>query len=69
VRIVTLRVCAGRRKWPYGQIPNFRGARVHVSTRYNPGEGNRRASRNGRASDLPPETPTVTIRGFSIAVV
>jgi hypothetical protein len=35
----------------------FRGVRVHVSTGYNPVEGNRRASRNGRVSDLPPETP------------
>jgi hypothetical protein len=45
-----------------GQIPNFRGVRVHVSTVYNRVEGNRRASRNGRVSDLPPEIPNVTIR-------
>jgi hypothetical protein len=31
-------------------------------------EGNRRASRNGRVSDLPPEIPNVTIRTFCIAV-
>jgi hypothetical protein len=42
-----------------GQIPNVRGVRVHVSTGYNRGEGNRRASRNGRGSDLSrPKPPT-----------
>ena len=50
-----------------GQIPNSRGVRVDVGTGYNPAEGNRRASRNGRVSDLPPETPSVTIRNFCIA--
>ena len=30
--------------------------RVHVSTGYHHDEGNRRASRNGLVSDLPPET-------------
>jgi hypothetical protein len=30
-------------------------------------EGIRRASRNGRVSDLPPEIPKVTIRNLSIA--
>jgi hypothetical protein len=45
-----------------GQIPNFHGVRVHVSTGYNRVEGNRRASRNDLVSDLPPETPDVTIR-------
>jgi hypothetical protein len=45
-----------------GQIPNFHGVRVHVSTGYNRAEGNRRASRNDLVSDLPPETPDVTIR-------
>jgi hypothetical protein len=30
-------------------------------------EGNRRASRNGRVSDLPPEIPNVTIRNWFIA--
>jgi hypothetical protein len=29
-----------------------------LSLGYNPSEGNRRASRNGRVSDLPPEIPT-----------
>jgi hypothetical protein len=47
-RIVTLKGSArgNDRKWPVndGQIPNFRGVRVHVSTGYNHGEGNRRAS-------------------------
>ena len=47
-----------------GQIPNFRIVRVQASTRYNRGDGNRRASRNGLVSDLPPETPTVTIRNL-----
>jgi hypothetical protein len=37
------------------EIPHFRGVRVHMSTGYNPGEENRRASRNGRVSDRPPE--------------
>jgi hypothetical protein len=45
-----------------GQTPNFRGARVHVSTSYNRVEGNRRASRNGCVSDLPPEIPNVALR-------
>jgi hypothetical protein len=48
--------------------PNYRGVRVHVSTGYNRGEGNRRASRNRGVSDLPPEIPHVTIRNFCIAV-
>jgi hypothetical protein len=44
-----------------GQIPNVRGVRERVSTGYHRVEGNRRASRNGRVSDLPPETtPHVT---------
>jgi hypothetical protein len=51
-----------------GQIPHFRGVRVALGTGYNPGEGNRRASRNGRVSDLPPESPTVTIRNCFVAV-
>jgi hypothetical protein len=43
------------RKWPLneGQIPNVRGVRAHASTGYNRVEGNRRASRNGRVSELP----------------
>jgi hypothetical protein len=43
-------------------------ARVHVSTGYTPGEGNRRASRNGPVSDLPPEIPHVSIRNFFTAL-
>jgi hypothetical protein len=39
-----------------GRIPNFRGVRVHVSTGYNRAEGNRRALRNGRVSDLHPKS-------------
>jgi hypothetical protein len=58
----------GDRKWSLndGQIRSFRGVRVHVSTSYNRVEGNRRASRNGRVSALPPEIPTVTIRNCVI---
>jgi hypothetical protein len=37
-----------------GQILNVRVMRVHASTGYNRVEGNRRASRNGRVSDLDP---------------
>jgi hypothetical protein len=51
-----------------GQVSNFCVVRVHVSTGYNRVEGNRRASRNGRVSDLPPEIPYVTIRNFCVAV-
>ena len=36
-----------------------RGVRVHASTGYNRVEGNRRASRNDRVSDLPIEIPHV----------
>jgi hypothetical protein len=38
------------------QIPNFRA--VRVCTGYNPGEGKRRAWRNGRVSSSPTPTPT-----------
>jgi hypothetical protein len=48
--------------------PVYHVVRVHVSTGYNRVEGNRRVSRNGRVSDLPPEIPTVTIRNFCIVV-
>jgi hypothetical protein len=51
------------------QIPNFRCVRVHVSTGYNSVEGNRRASRNGLVSVLPPENPHVTIRNFSSLIL
>jgi hypothetical protein len=40
--------------------------RVALSTGYNRVEGFRRASRNDLVSDLPPATPTVTIRNFLI---
>jgi hypothetical protein len=39
------------------QTPN--GVRVAPGTGYSRVEGNRRASRNGPVSELPPETPTV----------
>jgi hypothetical protein len=48
-----------------GQIPNPNVVRVSPGTDYNRVEGNRRASRNGRVSDLPPEIPNVPIRNFS----
>jgi hypothetical protein len=49
----------GDRTWPLndGQIPKLRGVRVHVSTRSIPGEGNRRASRNGCVSSPPARNP------------
>jgi hypothetical protein len=64
-RIVTVGFGTGRQKGSLneGQIPNFRVVRVHVSTGYNRGEGNRRASRNGRVSDLP--HVTIRVRTFS----
>jgi hypothetical protein len=58
LRIATVGFVHGDRKWSLNdrQIPKNRGVRVHVSKGYNHVEGNRRASRNGRVSDLPPET-------------
>jgi hypothetical protein len=69
-RIVTLGFGAGRQKMILedGRIPNSRGVRVALSTGYKSVEGSRRASRNGPVSDLPPETPNVTIRNCFIAV-
>jgi hypothetical protein len=67
-RVVTFRGLARRdRKWPLndGQIPNPNVVRVAPGSDYRRVEGNRRASRNGRVSDLPPETPT-TIRNLFI---
>ena len=49
-------------------IPNPNVVRVARGTGYHRVEGNWRASRNGPVSDLPPETLTVTIRNFCIAV-
>ena len=46
------------------QRQNFRVVRVHVSTGYNLVEGNRRASRNGRVSDLHPKTLNDSFRNF-----
>jgi hypothetical protein len=45
-----------------GEIPNFRVVHVAPGKGYTIVEGNCRASRNGRVSDLPPEIPKVTIR-------
>jgi hypothetical protein len=47
---------------------NFRGVRVHVNTGYDRVEEIRRASRNGRVSDLPPEIRNSPIRHFCVAV-
>ena len=47
-----------------GQIPNPNVVRTAPGTRYHRVEGNRRASRNGRVSDLPPETPHVYYVSF-----
>jgi hypothetical protein len=44
------------------EIPNPDVVRFALGSGYHRVEGNRRASRNGRVSDLPPETPDVTIR-------
>jgi hypothetical protein len=60
LRIVTLKGLArGDRKGSLndGQIPNSRGVRVHASAGYSRGEGNRRASRNGRVSSSPTRNP------------
>jgi hypothetical protein len=56
----------GDREWPLneGQIPHFRVVRVALGMGYNRVEGNRRASRNGLVSELPPEIPKVTIRNL-----
>jgi hypothetical protein len=40
-----------------GHTPNLRDLRVALGTGYHRVEGNRRASRNGRVSDLPPGIP------------
>jgi hypothetical protein len=63
---VTLRVWHGATEMALerGTNPKPNVVRLHVSTGYNRVEGNRRASRNGRVSDLPPELPNVTIRDF-----
>ena len=42
-----------------GERPNLRGVRVALGTG-NPGEGNRRASRNSGVRDLPPQIPPLT---------
>jgi hypothetical protein len=41
-------------------FPTFHVVRVALGVRYNRVEVNRRASRNGRVSDLPPEIATVS---------
>jgi hypothetical protein len=52
-----------------GQISqNCRGVRVSLGAGFDRVEGNRRASRDGPVSDLPPEIPNVRFVTFSIAV-
>ena len=53
LRIEHVRVWHGATE---NEIPNFRGVRVALGAGYNRVEGNRRASRNGRVSDLPPKS-------------
>ena len=67
---MTLRFGTARQKWSLndGQIPNPNVVRVAPGTGYHRAEGNRRASRNGPVSDLPPEIPNVPIRSFVVAV-
>ena len=64
LRIVTNRVWLATENVPLndGRIPNNRGVRVHLRTDYNPAEGNRRASRNGRVSDRSPPPLSLTLR-------
>jgi hypothetical protein len=67
LRIVTLGLGTGRQRWSLndGQTTNACVVRVAPGAGYHRVEGNRRASRNGRVSDLrPPETPNRTIRNF-----
>jgi hypothetical protein len=58
------------REWSLNdaQSPNPNVVRVASGTRYHRVAGDRRASRNGRVSDLPPEIPDVTIRTYVVAV-
>jgi hypothetical protein len=71
LRIVTyVRVGTGRQRMVLERWKNptlSRRTCTYVSTGYNLDEGNRRASRNGLVSHLPPEIPTVTIRNFCAA--
>jgi hypothetical protein len=57
-RIVTVAKVWHGAKWPLneGQSPSPNVVRVVPGTGYHRVEGNRRASRNGRVSDPPPET-------------
>jgi hypothetical protein len=66
IETLTFRVWHGAtdRSLNDGQIPHLHGVRVALGTGYHRVEGNRRASRNGLVSDLPPEIPTVTIRNL-----
>jgi hypothetical protein len=48
-----------------GQIPNPNVVRVAPGTGYHRVQGNRRASRNGPVSDLPPETLTLRFATFA----
>jgi hypothetical protein len=52
-----------------GQIPDVRGVRVHVSTGYHPGEGNRRVVAKRPRERISHPKSHVTIRNFVIAVL
>jgi hypothetical protein len=64
-----VRVGHGATEWSLndGQIPNPNGVRVAPGTGYRRVEGNRRASRNGRVSDLPPQILQSRFATFFIA--
>jgi hypothetical protein len=48
---------ANRNSMDDGQRLHFRGVRVALGTGYSPGEGNQRASQNGRVSSQNPNSP------------
>jgi hypothetical protein len=70
LRIVTLRLGAGRQKMALQRWTNPKHSvvRVALGTGYNRVQGNRRASRNGHVGDLPPEIPSVRFAPFSSTI-
>jgi hypothetical protein len=64
LRIVTLRFGTGRERMVLERWTNPKLSR-RTCTCYNRGIGNRRASRNGLVSDLPPKSLNATIATFS----
>jgi hypothetical protein len=71
LRIVAHRFGAGDRNWPLNdlQITDVRVVRVALGVGHNPGEGNRRASRIGGVSDLPPTIADSPLRNSSLGCV